>query len=78
MSLLVLELLRGGLLHDDVHTVAGFGLHRYIQEPFLEDGKLVYRDGPQVSLDAEVIPRWKHRLPNTVAPKCFPVIWDAQ
>ncbi|MGX8940992.1 phosphogluconate dehydratase [Symbiopectobacterium sp. Eva_TO] len=55
VSLLVRELLRGGLLHDDVHTVAGFGLHRYIQEPFLEDGKLVYRDGPLVSLDDEVI-----------------------
>lgn len=55
VSLLVRELLRGGLLHEDVHTVAGFGLHRYTQEPFLEEGKLVYRDGPQVSLDAEVI-----------------------
>lgn len=55
VSLLVRELLRGGLLHEDVHTVAGFGLHRYTQEPFLEEGKLVYRDGPKVSLDADVI-----------------------
>ncbi|AIA70680.1 phosphogluconate dehydratase [Pectobacterium atrosepticum] len=55
VSLLVRELLRGGLLHEDVHTVAGFGLHRYTQEPFLEEGKLVYREGPQVSLDADVI-----------------------
>ncbi|MDR0807335.1 MAG: phosphogluconate dehydratase [Enterobacteriaceae bacterium] len=55
VALLVRELLKGGLLHEDVHTVAGFGLHRYTQEPFLEDGKLVYRDGPHVSLDAEII-----------------------
>ncbi|ACX88524.1 6-phosphogluconate dehydratase [Pectobacterium parmentieri WPP163] len=55
VSLLVRELLRGGLLHEDVHTVAGFGLHRYTQEPFLEEGKLVYREGPQISLDADVI-----------------------
>ncbi|CAG74739.1 phosphogluconate dehydratase [Pectobacterium atrosepticum SCRI1043] len=55
VSLLVRELLCGGLLHEDVHTVAGFGLHRYTQEPFLEEGKLVYREGPLVSLDADVI-----------------------
>ncbi|MBI0550352.1 phosphogluconate dehydratase [Pectobacterium parmentieri] len=55
VSLLVRELLRGGLLHENVHTVAGFGLHRYTQEPFLEEGKLVYREGPQISLDADVI-----------------------
>ncbi|PWC18014.1 phosphogluconate dehydratase [Brenneria roseae subsp. roseae] len=55
VSLLIRELLQGGLLHEDVHTVAGFGLHRYTQEPFLEDGKLVYREGPHASLDTEVI-----------------------
>ena len=55
VSLLVRELLQGGLLHEDVHTVAGFGLHRYTQEPFLEGGKLVYRDGPRASLDTDVI-----------------------
>ncbi|MCD1126029.1 phosphogluconate dehydratase [Jinshanibacter sp. LJY008] len=55
VSLLVRELLKGGLLHEDVHTVAGFGLHRYTQEPFLENGELVYRDGPHASLDPDVI-----------------------
>lgn len=55
VSLLVRTLLDGGLLHEDVNTVAGFGLRRYTQEPFLEDGKLVYREGPKASLDAEVI-----------------------
>ncbi|WP_159567427.1 phosphogluconate dehydratase [Budvicia diplopodorum] len=55
VSLLVRELLNGGLLHEDVHTVAGFGLHRYTQEPFLDGDQLAYRDGPHVSLDPEVI-----------------------
>lgn len=55
VSLLVRELLKGGLLHEDVHTVAGFGLRRYTQEPFLENGNLVYREGPEHSLDPEVI-----------------------
>ncbi len=55
VSLLVRTLLDGGLLHEDVHTVAGFGLRRYTQEPFLENGSLVYREGPTASLDEEVI-----------------------
>lgn len=55
VSLLVRELLKGGLLHEDVHTVAGFGLHRYTQEPFLDHNKLAYRDGPSTSLDPAVI-----------------------
>lgn len=55
VSLLVRKLLKGGLLHEDVHTVAGFGLHRYTQEPFLDGDKLAYRDGPHCSLDSEVI-----------------------
>lgn len=29
VPVLVRELLKGGLLHEDVHTVAGFGLSRY-------------------------------------------------
>ncbi|WP_409310664.1 phosphogluconate dehydratase [Pectobacterium sp. B1J-3] len=55
VSLLIRELLQGGLLHEDVNTVAGFGLNRYTHEPFLEQDKLVYRDGPHASLDTEVI-----------------------
>ncbi|WP_392558566.1 phosphogluconate dehydratase [Orbus mooreae] len=54
-SVLVRELLAGGLLHEDVETVAGHGLTRYTKEPILEDGKLVYREGPLKSLDDNVI-----------------------
>lgn len=55
VPVLVQELLKGGLLHEDVDTVAGHGLSRYTQEPFLEDGKLVYRPGPTQSHDSNVI-----------------------
>ncbi len=39
------ELLKGGLLHEDVHTVAGFGLSRYTLEPWLNNGELDWREG---------------------------------
>ncbi len=55
MSLLIRELLDAGLLHDDVNTVAGPGLRRYTQEPFLEDGRLVWREGPLQSLDENIL-----------------------
>ncbi len=57
MPLLIKELLDNGLLHNDVSTVAGAGgMRRYCKEPFLDqDGSLVWRGGPTVSLDAEII-----------------------
>ncbi len=55
MSLLIRELLDGGLLHEDVKTICGQGLTRYTQEPFLENGELVWREGPKTSHDPEVI-----------------------
>ncbi|ARU88092.1 phosphogluconate dehydratase [Pseudomonas sp. M30-35] len=55
MSFLIRELLDAGLLHENVNTVAGYGLSRYTQEPFLEDGKLVWRDGPSKSYDETVL-----------------------
>ncbi|WP_327439788.1 phosphogluconate dehydratase [Pseudomonas donghuensis] len=55
MALLIRELLDAGLLHEDVNTVAGHGLRRYTQEPFLEGGKLVWREGPKASLDEAIL-----------------------
>ena len=49
------ELLTAGLLHDDVQTVAGAGLSRYCQEPYLHNGELAWREGPQASLDSDVL-----------------------
>lgn len=55
MAFLIRELLDAGLLHEDVNTVAGHGLRRYTQEPFLEEGKLVWREGPRQSLDESIL-----------------------
>lgn len=55
MSFLIRQLLDGGLLHEDVQTVAGLGLRRYTREPFLEDGRLVWREGPERSLDEAIL-----------------------
>jgi phosphogluconate dehydratase len=55
MSFVTRTLLDAGLVHDDVMTVAGKGLRRYQQEPFLDDGRLVWRDGPAASLDRDIL-----------------------
>ena len=56
MAFVIGQLLDGGLLHGDVRTVAGAGLNRYRQEPFLgADGSLVWRPGPAESLDPAVL-----------------------
>jgi phosphogluconate dehydratase len=55
IAYLVGELLDAGLLHDDVKTVAGDGLHRYAQEPRLLDGALVWSDGPKATLNDRIV-----------------------
>lgn len=55
MSYLFRELLGAGLLHGDIPTVFGTDLTAYTREPFLEDGTLVWREGPERSLDESVL-----------------------
>ncbi|NDJ58003.1 phosphogluconate dehydratase [Enterobacteriaceae bacterium 4M9] len=55
VPVLMRELLKGGLLHEDVNTVAGFGLNHYTLEPWLNEGKLDWREGASASLDTDVI-----------------------
>ncbi len=55
MAFLIRELLDAGLLHEDVETVAGPGLRRYQQEPYLRDDALAWREGPAQSLDATIL-----------------------
>jgi len=55
MSFVTRTLLDAGLLHEDVLTVAGRGLRRYQQEPFLQDGELVWREGPAASLNRDLL-----------------------
>ncbi|SUG47356.1 6-phosphogluconate dehydratase [Salmonella enterica subsp. arizonae] len=55
VPVLARELLNAGLLHEDVNTVAGFGLKRYTLEPWLNNGELDWREGAEKSLDSDVI-----------------------
>ncbi|WP_026349994.1 phosphogluconate dehydratase [Bordetella sp. FB-8] len=55
MALVIRELLGAGLLHGDVNTVMGPGLEQYTQEPFLDDGALVWRDAASASHDPDVL-----------------------
>lgn len=56
MGFLIRELRAAGLLHDDVTTIMGKGgLLPYTQEPFLEEGELVWRDAVPESLDDAVL-----------------------
>lgn len=55
MAVVIRELLDTGLLHEDVNTVMGFGMRNYLQEPFLEDGKLSYKESIKTSADTAVI-----------------------
>jgi phosphogluconate dehydratase len=55
IAFLIHTLLRHGLLHDDVRTVAGTGLWRYTNEPGLSGDTLTWEQGPKRSLDLDVL-----------------------
>jgi phosphogluconate dehydratase len=55
VGFLIRELLRAGLLHADVETVAGRGLHAYTQEPWLSPEGVAWRDSPLTSGDTNVL-----------------------
>jgi phosphogluconate dehydratase len=55
MALLIRELLSNGYLHDDVQTVAGPGLEQYTRKPGLQNGNVVWMEGPEKSDNEEVI-----------------------
>jgi phosphogluconate dehydratase len=55
MAYVIHTLLENGLLHDEVKTIVGDGMHLYRQEPSLKGGKLHFVAGPTKSLDEEVI-----------------------
>ena len=55
MAFAIHALLDAGLLQEDVITIAGPGLRRYRQEPFLDGDTLVWRDGPAQSGDLSIL-----------------------
>ncbi|SQC92836.1 Dihydroxy-acid dehydratase [Cedecea neteri] len=73
VPVLMRELLKGGLLHEDVNTVAGFGLHHYTMEPVARQRPaLAWREGASEPLDGDVNRHdGKTVLPATAERKCW-------
>jgi len=55
MRVVISELLKAGLLHEDVNTVMGKGLSHYLKEPVLKDGKVEYVSASLESQDENII-----------------------
>lgn len=56
MGVLIAELLKHGLLHEDILTVANErGMNSYTKEPKLIEGQLVWQSVPEESLDPTVL-----------------------
>ena len=56
LPFVIRQLLDAGLLHDDVKTSAGQGgLTAYTKEPKLENGDIVWDDGPKESMDKTIV-----------------------
>ncbi|MFQ3282751.1 phosphogluconate dehydratase, partial [Reinekea sp.] len=48
------ELRSNGLLHDDVTTIMGVGMDQYTQEPFIDNGTVVFKAGTAHSLNTDI------------------------
>ena len=55
VAALVSELIGGGFLHKNVHTIAGHGLERYEKPAYFKNGEIYYGDEPSKSSNLEVI-----------------------
>jgi phosphogluconate dehydratase len=55
MAYVIKELLRGGLVHEDVVTVAGHGLSAYGADPMLVNGKLIWKPAPDISPEPSIL-----------------------
>ncbi|MHA6323460.1 phosphogluconate dehydratase [Roseivivax sp. CAU 1753] len=55
LSFMIGDLLKSGLLHADVKTVAGDGLSLYTQEPQLKNNRVVYAAGAGVSQNDKIL-----------------------
>ncbi len=54
-AFLMRELIDGGLLFADVTTAMGEGLGAYAREPWLDNGRLAWREPPRDSVDRNVL-----------------------
>ncbi|MBC5858340.1 phosphogluconate dehydratase [Campylobacter jejuni] len=55
IAFIIHELLKKGLLHDDVDTIMGKGMQSYTQNPFLIDNEIVYKQGVTISKNENIL-----------------------
>lgn len=55
MPVVIKELLSAGLLHEDVQTIMGEGLHRYCQLPQLIDDELIWYAPTEITADNGIV-----------------------
>ncbi len=65
MALVISQLLAAGLLHDDVKTIAGEGLHNCCCDPVLNKGKLEWTPSNNKSADSNIIANVEEPFDNT-------------
>ena len=57
LAFIIRELIEAGVLHEEVKTIAGAGLHHYAKEPRLDGDVLVWRAPPRTSGDEAILRR---------------------
>ncbi|MDE0789141.1 MAG: phosphogluconate dehydratase [Woeseiaceae bacterium] len=55
LGFIMSDMLDNGLLHEEVNTILGSGLHRFCKEPHLDGSDLVWKDTQPVSLDEDIL-----------------------
>lgn len=55
MATVISQLLDAGIVYQDVETVVGKGLDKFVVEPSLEHGSVVFKEGAKVSRDESVV-----------------------
>lgn len=55
MGFVINTLLENNLLHEDVNTILGKGLHKFTFEPRIENGEIKWVDGAKISLNEAIV-----------------------
>jgi len=71
MAYLIKTLREGGYLNENVRTVFGKGLEDYEKEPILNGNQLVWQEGPEHSLDENILRSVSNPFSETGGLKCL-------
>ncbi|MAI77656.1 MAG: phosphogluconate dehydratase [Deltaproteobacteria bacterium] len=55
LGFIIRELLDAGILHEDVNTVMGRGLRAYASQPFLDEGRLIWKPVLEETADPNIV-----------------------